>query len=272
MPQVLEGYPGPTLPVWTRGGLATNVFRDRELILDAAGNVSVALYRLLAWMGVSSILLCGQDFAWREGSSHVQGHHAAGASHARTMELKDRDGGRLLTTLAYATSLRDLEEDIPRLKVPTFNLYGGSAVIRGAREMDFESAQADGLLASAPGSLESFLESLARSRRPRQRLNFEPRAQKWSSSLRSAQKRMEKLFKHPDRNLKEIKQSLNQLYVFLRQDPLYLPYLYNEVMDVAGLVRARPRLGPEDLSQVRGVIRRVQSKVRRMDQVICRTA
>lgn len=267
-PEVVERYSGPTLPVWTLGGMASNVFRDKEHILDAAGNVSVALYRLLCWWGAAQVTLVGQDFAWGGGASHVEGHHAKVDLGVNAVPVKGRDGQALMSSLAYTTALRDLERDIASLHVPTFNLYGGGAVIHGAKDVDLDQAAMQGLFASAPGSLPRFLEKLDACRRPGPDIRFQARAVEWGGSLRRVQKRLEKLFKHPDKNSAEIRESLRQVYAFLRQDPLYLPYLYNEVMDVAGIIRARPKLELEDLTRFRNIVKRVLTKVRRMDQVL----
>jgi len=36
-PAVLDRYPGPKIPLWTQGGIATFVLKDQELVLDAGG-------------------------------------------------------------------------------------------------------------------------------------------------------------------------------------------------------------------------------------------
>jgi len=144
-PELVNRYPGPTLPMWTMGGLATFVLQDREFVLDAGGNVSLTLVRLLRWMGVSSLLLVGQDFAWKGGSTHAAGHHAAGGDvqfdpnmHQR---LKNLWGEDIVSSIQYMTSKRDLEADLKKVPFRISNLYGGGVVIDGAPAVNLEEAR-----------------------------------------------------------------------------------------------------------------------------------
>jgi hypothetical protein len=59
------------------------------------------------------------------------------------------------------------------------------------------------------------------------------------------------------------------VHIFLRQNPLYLPYLYNEIMDVAGLAQTRTRYVFKDQSEFKGIMKRVMQKTREMDRVLC---
>lgn len=267
-PAVLAQYPGPTVPFWTLGGLATFVFSGKEFILDAGGNVSVALFRFLNYCGVSRILLAGQDFAWSGESSHAEGHHAAGRGKRNTVQLKDAEGRPLQSAMPYVSALRDMERDIENSGLDTANLYGGGAVIRGAKAMDFDAARMDGRLASAPGSLEHFLQELGQVHTKRPRPVFEARAQQWASSVRSMHKRLDKLFKKPARNSVEIGKTLERVHLFLRQDPLYLPYLYNEIMDVAGMVYRDKAYAPKDYVAFKAIMKRVLAKVREVDRCL----
>jgi hypothetical protein len=271
-PRVLARYPGPTIPFWTLGGVASFVMQEREYVLDAGGNVSVALTRFLEYCGVRDILLVGQDFAWKGERTHAQGHHSDRQTFkpepGRYMELKDRDGGTLYSSLPYVSALRDMERDITTASARYHNLYGGGAVIRGARMVDLHQAVMDGLLGSTPGSLETFLDRLDEARRPRTWPRFEPRAAQWATSLRSVRKRLEKLFKKPARHQADIHASLSQVHAFISQDPLYTPYLYNEIMDAAGLARARLHYGLPELTEFRQLVKRVLGKVRRVDEVL----
>ncbi len=272
-PDVLALYPGPKHPLWTVGGVGTYVLANQELVMDAGGNVAVGLCRFLITCGVASILLVGQDFAWSGESTHVAGHHAATGRYVynpkRDVALKNAHGETIYSNVGYMAAKRDLEKSLSEGRVPVFNLYGGGAPIAPATNVTLDQAHLAGVLASAPGSLEWFRNLLARSRTPRVRPIFSPRAPKWSTSLKNLGGRMEKLFKNPGKNAVEIRVLFERLRFFLGQDPLYLPYLYNELMDVAGLCHARSSYGMKDMVEFRRIRRRVMEKVREMDQVLC---
>jgi len=270
-PEVVRRYPGPTLPLWTLGGLATFAFQDRELVLDAGGNVSVTLVRLLRWMGIGSILLAGQDFSWQGGSTHAEGHHASAPmrfnpqTHQKLTNLWGED---IYSSVQYLTSKRDLENDIRRSPFRIYNLYGGGVVIEGAPALTLDEAVKEGCLSSAPGSKERFLDRLARARTPSQDICFEPRSHIWTSSLRNVEKRLGKLFKHNDANQEDIHNTLEQALFFVRQDPLYLPYLFNETLDLAGLAKTRRTYEPRDMMEFKRIGKNILSKVREVDRCV----
>lgn len=269
-PRVVERYPGPTIPMWTLGGLGTFAMRDHELVLDAGGNVSLTMTRFMNYCGVSHMLLVGQDFAWQGESSHANGHHAARRKVTFRpgvhQKLTNREGETIYSTMQYTTSRRELENDIVKLDIPVFNLYGGGCDIRGTRVVDMKSVRMDGLLASEPGARRRYMEHLEQARTVRRTFNFEPRSPKWSASLRNAEKKAEKLFKHLDRNQQEVHRLMEQTLLFLRQDPLYLPYLFNESMNMAGLAKARHHYTRKDLSEFKSIIKKALTKVREMDR------
>lgn len=271
-PEVVRRYPGPTLPLWTQGGLGTFAMQDHEFVLDAGGNVSLTLVRLLRWMGASSILLAGQDFAWKGGSTHAMGHHAAGrevafdpAMHQR---LKNLWGEEIISSVQYLTSKRDLENDIKKAPFRIANLYGGGVVIEGAPAVDLEQARGEGLLACAPGSRERFLNALGQARGTAKALRFEPRSHIWTSSFRGLEKRMQKLFRQCGQSQDEIHTLLEQALFFVRQDPLYLPYLFNETIDLAGLAKTRRSYHPADLSEFKRIGKSILAKVREVDRCV----
>ncbi len=267
-PEVLARYPGPAIPVWTQGGLGTFIMKEHEYVLDAGGNVSVALYRLLRWFGVQRVLLVGQDFAWKGTQSHVAGHHAAGYVHTNTMELQNRAGETILSTLSYVTALRDIEKSIAETGLPTYNLYGGGAIIDGARELTLDELAGSGLTDSESGSRERFLASLKRAHASRPMPRFDARAQSWTVSLRNVTKRLEKHFKKLGARQEEIWATFKEVHQFLRHDPLYLPYLYNEVMDVAGLMYAGRKFELKDMIAFKAVVKRILAKVREIDEAL----
>jgi len=268
MPEVLAKYPGPTLPIWTQGGFGTFTMGGAELILDAGGNVSVALFRFLAWCGVERVALAGQDFAWKGEQSHVNGHHAAGYKHPNTVELKNREGQTIYSTLSYITGLRDLEKSIASTNIPVFNLYGGGANVKGATHLALDELHTQNILTSAPGAPERFCQAMATARHPRPRPGFNANAGLWNESMRHVQKRLEKLFRKMPTKQKEIWETLNQVHFYLRHDPLYLPYLYNELMDVAGLLYAGRLFQLKDLTSFKQIVKRIISKVREIDSAL----
>ncbi|WP_027720907.1 motility associated factor glycosyltransferase family protein [Maridesulfovibrio zosterae] len=268
--KVLEAYPGPTIPMWTMGGLGTFALHNHEEVFDAGSNVSVTLARFLDWCGFNHILLVGQDFAWKGKVSHADGHQNSGATYNKNMivNLKNADGEDITSTLQYMTSKREMEGDIKTLSTPFFNLYGGCALIEGARNVDMQKIHMEGLLSSAPGGIDYFKTALNMSRTPRKFPIFEPRSLKWNNSLKHATKRLEKLFRKYSKNQEEIHKAMHEVYFFLRQDPLYLPYLYNEILDMAGLARAKSSYAPRDLPRFKQIIKKTMQKVRYMDRCL----
>jgi len=61
---------------------------------------------------------------------------------------------------------------------------------------------------------------------------------------------------------------LNRVLHFLKQDPLYLPYLYNEVMDMAAMVNCRAKYVPMDMKEYRDILKRALGKVKEIDQTL----
>lgn len=275
-PDVVRRYPGPTLPLWTVGGMATFIAGKDDLVLDAAGNVSVALLRLLHWLDAGRIVLAGQDFGWRGEASHAAGHHAAAIT-VGTLELPGRDGP-VRSTLPYATALRDMEQDIRTLNLDVVNLYGGGALIRGAREItpdelcrempETSGSDCPDCLTGLSDPLSSFRQRLDEAMTPCEQPLFAPRLPHWRTSLRNAQKRLETLFRKPERHAAEIVEMIGRVHFFLRQDPICTPYLYNEIMDVSGLVHGRDRYSLPQMSEFRQIARRVLDKIRRIDEVM----
>lgn len=271
-PDLVDRYPGPTLPLWTMGGMATFVMQDHEFVLDAGGNVSLTLVRLLRWMGVSSLLLVGQDFAWRDGPTHAAGHHASagpipfdGSMHRR---LKNLWGEDIISSVQYLTSKRDMENDLKKSPFRISNLYGGGVVIEGAPAVNMEEARQSGLLSSAPGSRERFQYFLEQAKNHGKPMRFEPRSHIWTSSIRGMERRMQKLFRSCGQSQNEIHTLLEQALFFVRQDPLYLPYLFNETIDLAGLAKTRKSYNPADLSEFKRIGKSILAKVREVDRCV----
>ena len=271
-PEAVKRYPGPTLPLWTVGGMATFVMKEQDLVLDAGGNVSVTLSRLLRWFGVSHLLMVGQDYAMVGNRSHAMGHH----NHHTEIKLqshhqmtKNMQGEEILTSVQYMAAKRELEDDLRQAPFPVYNLYGGGAVIERTEVVDMDSAYNRGILASAPGSVDRFMTDLANCRGKARRVRLEPRSPMWATSMRNAEKRLSKLFKHLSANQDDIHKTFINLELFLKQDPLYLPYLFNETIDLAGLTRAKRRYEMKDLPEFKRIARCVLKKVREIDRKVC---
>lgn len=271
-PDVVRRYPGPKIPLWTMGGLGTYVFQEHELVLDAGGNVGVTLARFLSWSGVSRILLAGQDFAWPGDRSHAPGHHAhqnvQSFDPARDEQFTNLWGQTIYSNVGYLSAKRDLEKDLRKAQVPVYNIYGGGAEIEGSRVVDVEECHQRGLLASQPGAKERFLSALRRANQPRVRPVYQPRHADWNTSLRNATRRLDKLMRKASKRQGEIRAHLNNVLHFLKQDPLYLPYLYNEIMDMAAMVNCKARYAATDMKEFKDILKRSLDKVKRMDGVL----
>jgi hypothetical protein len=271
-PDVVARYPGPKVPLWTMGGMGTYVFQEHELVLDAGGNVGVTLARFLSWCGVSRILLAGQDFSWPADRTHAPGHHSH--VHVQTFD-PSRDvafenlwGETIYSNVGYLSAKRDLEKDLRKAQVPVYNIYGGGAPIEGSTVVSVDECHQRGLLASEPGAKERFLDAVRRANRPRVRPVYEPRFADWNLSLRNATRRLDKLMRKAGKRQGEIKQHLNNVLHFLKQDPLYLPYLYNEVMDMAAMVNCQASYSPADMKNYRDILKRGLDKVKRVDEAL----
>ena len=268
-PAVLARYPGPKIPLWTQGGIGTYVLRDQELVLDAGGNVTVTLERFLSWAGAERFILAGCDLAWQGRTTHVEGHHNALEDHAfnpqNDLQLTNLKGEAIYTHLAFLSAKRDLEKDIRASKAAFFNLYGGGVVIEGATNIGPDDLESGDLLASQGIAREVFLDALDRASRPRTRPVFAAKADVWASSLKNASRRLEKLMRKADKHQGEIRELLSQIQFFSRHDPLYMPYLYNEIMDLAGLVQAKARYGVKELATFKAIRQRILTKIREID-------
>ena len=268
-PEVVRAYPGPTLPLWTTGGLGTHIPRTRELVLSTGKGVGVTLVRFLFWCGIDRLLLVGNDFAWPGDKTHAEGHlsdkNGFRFNPKRHEKLKNRQGKTIYSTLAYITALRELELELEASNIPVSNLYGGGMTIKGSKEITWKQVLADNLLDSACGSVECFVNAINRARSPRPWPGFEARSSSWAKSLRSVEKRLRRLFKKAWKHQEEIHSVLSQILAFFRQDPLYLPCLYNEIFDLAGLVHARSAYGLKEWAECKAILKQVAKKVREVD-------
>jgi hypothetical protein len=262
------------LPLWTAGGMGASIWQGRELVLNSGRNVGVGLTRFLDWCGVKHILLTGQDFAWSDGRTHAKGHVAENSGGKAEfnpkvhIKLRNRSGDEIYSHHIYHTALRTLEKEINSMSIPVYNLYGDLAVIQGARDVTPEEILADRLLESAPGSLDHFLWKVHQGRSPRPWPIFEARSTNWSVSLNTARKRLEKLFKKAHNHQNEIRGTINQLIIFLSQDPFYKPYLIIQSRDLAGLLFVNRRFGKKELAKCKTIMKTALQKVREIDRAL----
>ncbi|MYL82018.1 DUF115 domain-containing protein [Desulfovibrio aerotolerans] len=268
-PAVLARYPGPKMPLWTQGGMATYVLKDQELVLDAGGNVAVTLERFLTWAGAERFILAGCDLAWQGSATHAPGHHHAAGVHTynprEDVKLTNLHGETIYTHFGFLAAKRDIEKDIAASAAGFFNLYGGGVVIEGAVNIGPDDLESGELLASQGIAKEVFLDALNRASQPRSRPVFAAKAEIWATSLKNASRRLEKLMRKADKHQGEIRELLSQIQFFSRHDPLYMPYLYNEIMDLAGLVHTKARYGVKELATFKNIRQRILAKIREID-------
>ena len=271
-PQAVEAYPGPTLPIWTVGGIGTFLPREREVVLNGGGSVSVALTRFLAWCGIRRLLLVGFDFSWKGERTHVLGHLAEKRRFCfdpqKHLVMTNKHGDMVHSEAAYLTALKDLEGDLQEGSVTVYNLYGGGLRIKGAPEVSWKEVLERNLLSARQKQLEHFLKTLKAVRTPRMWPRLEARSVEWRKSLRAVANRIGKLSQRHDMHHQQIRAFLSQIIFFLKQDPLYQPYLFNEILEIARMSREGITLGQKDWSNLNGVLERIQSKVTEVDACV----
>jgi hypothetical protein len=230
------------------------------------------LLRFLIWCGIDRMLLVGQDFAWSGDNTHSSGHIAADRTFRfdpdRHVKLKNKFDETIYSASAYLTALKAFETELAASNVTAFNLYGGHAVIRGAGEVTAEDLFDKKLLRSEPGSLDRMIGLLKLLPKTDSSPRFEAKSMEWGVSLRSVQKRLEKLFKKSDAHQQEIRTVLHQLLIFIGQDTAYQPYLIPEIRSLSGLMFGKPKFGLKDMAHCRQALKRVLRKVRQMDRVL----
>ncbi|MFP4169361.1 MAG: motility associated factor glycosyltransferase family protein [Desulfonatronovibrionaceae bacterium] len=269
-PEVVRRYPGPRAAMWTRGGLGTLVFKNRGILLDTGGSVNVALVRLFLEMGVKRIVFAGMDFGWKGESSHAPGHHAAELRRGKGVKgveaRKNADQEIVYSTPSYLTSLWELEKTVALHPDVDFgNLFGGYMDIQGVPRLEVQDlikslGSDDSGQDSHPGGL--CLWAFKDSSRP----VFEKRGGQWSSSLRRAEKRLERLFSRPEKNREDIRRTLAEIRMFVSQDPLYLTYLQPEIMDISALEKFNVQYFPADLVRLKQIVQHILKKVRHVDR------
>jgi hypothetical protein len=269
-PDLVSAYPGPSMPIWTMGGLGAHLWKDREPVFDSGRNVGIALMRFLKWCGIRDILFVGFDFGWSGDTTHARGHLVSKNKFSfdpqKHIQLKNKKGEDIYSSRQLITALRSLETEISAGDINVYNLYGNHATIEGAREVTLGEVLSSGLLKSASGSVQRFHEKLNESRDPRPLPVFEARSAAWATSLKAAQKRLESHFKNTAQNQKEIHSALNHLLFFLNQDPLYQPYLLTDIRNLSGMIFNKDPYNGQDLSRCKKIVKRALDKVREMDE------
>ncbi|MBN1103627.1 MAG: DUF115 domain-containing protein [Deltaproteobacteria bacterium] len=271
-PEVIERYPGPALPLWTRGGLASLVPEGRELVLDVGGNVGVAMVKFMRWCGAEKIVLVGQDFSWRGEETHARGHFSSERpfrfdprSHT---EMKNRQGETVFSAPPYLNALREIERDLEGSPGQVFDLYGGGLAIRGSEPVTWAELAGKGLLESKPGALRGFLQTLRGDLLPRNwNLSAQPRA-RWRAFLDSARRHLQRLFGGCSVDTGQVNSLLQEILDWLQQEPSWRPYLMNEAINVAGLMYATRTYGRGELERCMEIMDRVEGKVREMERFL----
>jgi len=279
-PEVVRRYPGPKLPLWTTGVLAAGLAPDEELVLDAGGNVGVAMVRFLIRCGVEDIVLAGQDFAWSGRCSHAPGHHAhahvRAFNPARHTAFANLHGQTIHSNRAYLAAKRNLEKDARDSGIPMFNLYGGGARIEGCPEIDMRQCRSRGLLRSRPGAKERFAAALAAACRPGSASGHGPRPSPGFEGASATLQRVAALLAgllengggDGDRDSR-IGGLIDEALDGLREPSPFAPLLYNQVLDLAALARSGAAGGYrlEQAAHGLGIIEAALARMRRLGEI-----
>lgn len=271
-PKVVEKYPGNRYSIWTKGGIGSDIKNTCDVILDAGGNVSISLIRLLYLIGIRKFVLVGQDFAWKGTRTHSNGHHGSN-NHIqfdpnKYIELKNIYGETIYSSKAYLAAARELESDIRKYNLEVYNLYGGGINISGTKNIKIEDL---GLIADNKNKseLEELLSDLKSQKTQRTyipRISFE--SKQWISSLNSFQKRLDKLYKKPNINTNKIRSAYNELHIFLTQHPLYKYCIYNEVLELSRYVFIQEKYDLSDLAYTKKIINDIKKQLPKIDKIL----
>jgi hypothetical protein len=271
-PDVVRKYPGPTIPVWTQGGLASHIRNGKEPLLDVGGNAGVAILRFLRWCGAEKVILVGQDFSWPDRRTHARLHLAAGKefrfdprSHIR---IKNRDGRAVFTAQPYLTALGEMERDLDASPLHVYDLYGGGLPIRGSRPIGLQELEAELLVGRESAELKRFLRILKGGLRPSE--IFFPKGDRsdWPVFIESARKRLEHLLRTPSPERRQIVPFLDDLMRYLQEDPVRKPLLLNEVISLAGLIYKGRDPGRQELELCREIIGVSEKKLQDLDRYL----
>ncbi len=271
-PEIVDRYPGIKIPIWTQGGLGTYLRRDRELVIDSGGNVSVGLIRLMYELGFRKFFLVGQDFAWRGEKTHVAGHHASegtGFSKDRCISLKNMWGEEIFSAGPYITAVHEIEKDLREKKdITIYNLYGGGVVIEGALNVEWDYLKDYVLSHPQQKAMLHFMGEIKKCHRKKPFPYLELEGEEWKRSLRAVSSRLSRLFKRPGKRSREISRAYMDVLRFLLQHPLYTPYISPEIMEISHFALVKQKYMPCDLKKTTQLFRRIQKKVKEIDTAL----
>lgn len=271
-PDLLKRYPGPTTPLWTQGGLGSMLLDRTEPILNTGNNVGVAIFRLLTWMKIGHVVLVGQDFGWSGERSHAAGHNAATqivsakAAYART--VRRRDGRIIQTSVQLLQARANLERDIAGSELPVFTVDGDGLDLIGATTASLHELHARHLLHADSQATQNALTTLTT---PGPQLTTPVPGSCGSElhpSIGNVRRRLDHLFQSAQDTHAEIRTTLGQVEFFLRAATPYMPFLFNEITEIAWLARIKESYDKNDYQTVSAVLTRVAAKITEMDQFL----
>ena len=271
-PEAIKMYPGPTLPLWTRGGLAAPLLADQDLLMEPGGNVALTTLRFLDWCGADQVMLVGHDFAWQGTRTHARDHLAAEQAFRfdpkNDCALKNQTDELIYSNPVYLAALRDLEAEIEHLNMPVYNLYGGGLAIQGSRTLTWDEVAVQGHLAGQDKNRDCFLKKFQTG--PCAPIRFSRPADRSEqiAFLKNLKKRLKQLFRRREPNAKTIKTIFGQAFTALEQDPWSKPYLFNDLLNLAGLVQVSPFFGQEEFMKCMKIVTKMVEKLQEMNRKI----
>lgn len=266
-PKTVAAYPGPCRAMWTLGGVGPGLMRE-EPLFDTGGNVAVALFRLLRWLGVERVVLAGQDFGWSGPRSHAPGHHAGmPPDHVRRTMRRD-DGVEVETTVQLLAARTVLERDIATAGVPVWNVLGRGLDLAGAVPASVAELRAEGVLEGDAGRRLALRHRVAGPAPPGAPALFQPAGAELLPSIDNVRRRLLRLGAELEVRQHELRQTLAQVELFLRGSGPYAAYLFTETTEVAWMARLQSRYEPEDLERADALLQRAAAKIAEMDATL----
>ena len=271
-PEVIKKYPGSRYSVWTYGGIGTYINRNKDIIIDTKGNVSIALIKILHELGIKKFLLVGMDLAWHDKKTHATGHHASNYDFFynpdKHLKFKNMYNKTIYSSPQYILAARELEDYIKNNDLEVYNLYGGGIILE--QTINIENKQAIEILKAFDDSeLKNFLRSLNSDITKR---NYVPKirlySKEWIISLNHFEKRIIKLYKKLKNNQMQIRKAYIDLHLFLLQHPIYKMYLYTEILEISKYIFIKDYYSLEDLANTRKIIKTIKHKVKEVDATL----
>ena len=270
-PEVTKTWPGPRIAMWNQGGIGSGLFAEQTPLLDSGGNVAVTMLRLFIWAGYKKFILIGQDLAWSGGQTHASGHHSSGAvefNPRRHVRLRNQLGEELISDRALLAAKGHLESDIrahPEIEI--FNLFGGGVHIEGTQSVD--AAQLAALVETTETSNKCALWQNANTdSKSTLKTDLEPCANDIVQTMRPKLKQLKNQFGKAGRRQHEIRANLRDLSRQLQSHALYVPWIFNEIIDINGLIQTRERFVPTDYETVVNIVDRIEKKLHDLDTAL----